>query len=97
MPTTPTRRRHNIGALASQRRAAPRAPARHKPGSTLAGPSVTFSWTTAAGATGYYLWLGSTGVGTHNLYSSGLQAGNSVTPPALPTNGESIYARLFTA
>jgi sugar lactone lactonase YvrE len=43
------------------------------PGSTLAGPSVTFSWSPAANATGYALWAGTsgTGPGSDNLYYSG--------------------------
>jgi hypothetical protein len=67
------------------------------PGSTLTGPSATFSWTAVSGATGYYLYLGSTGVGSSNLYASGKQTGSSVTPTGLPTNGEKIYARLSTS
>jgi hypothetical protein len=66
------------------------------PGSTLAGSSVTFNWTTAAGATGYILSLGSTGTGSYNLYYSGSITGTSVTVNNLPTNGETIYARLTT-
>jgi len=41
------------------------------PGSVLPGSSVTFSWTAGAGPTLYELWLGTTGVGTANLYNSG--------------------------
>ncbi len=64
------------------------------PGSTLAGSTVTFSWTTTSGASGYSLWLGSTGVGSVNLYDSGETTGTSATAKGLPTNGETIYARL---
>jgi hypothetical protein len=67
------------------------------PGSTLSGPSATFTWTTATGATGYYLWLGSTGVGSHNLHDSNQVTVNSETVSGLPTNGETIYARLYTS
>jgi len=65
-------------------------------GSLLAGPTVTFSWTAVTGASGYSLWLGSTGVGSHNLYDSGEHAGTSATVKGLPTNGETIYARINT-
>ncbi len=65
-------------------------------GSTLAGPSVTFSWTTPSGATGYRLVLGST-AGNNNLYGSGLIATSSTTANWLPTNGETIYATLYTS
>jgi hypothetical protein len=68
------------------------------PSSTLAGPSVTFSWTAGSGATGYALWIGSTGPGSDNLYYSGEHASTvtSLTPPGLPTNGETLYVRLIT-
>lgn len=66
------------------------------PTSTLAGPSVTFTWSGGTvGATAYQLWLGSTGVNTNNLYSSGVVTGTSVTPNNLPSNGATIYARLY--
>jgi len=68
------------------------------PGSTLAGPSVTFTWTPTTNASGYDLWLGSTGVASDNLYSSGkiLDPGFlSVTVPDLPTNSGQINARLY--
>ncbi len=64
-------------------------------GSVLAGPTVTFTWTTAPGATGYYFRLGST-AGANNLYSSGKIAATSATVSSLPTNGETIYATLYT-
>jgi hypothetical protein len=65
------------------------------PSSVLTGPAVTFNWTTAAGATSYRLWLG-TSRGTTNLYSSGVVTATSATVNHLPTNGETIYARLYT-
>ena len=65
-------------------------------GSVLAGANVTFTWSAATGASGYSLWLGSTGVGANNLYDSGERTGTSVTANGLPTNGETIYARLYT-
>lgn len=66
------------------------------PGSTLTGSTVTFGWSAAAGASAYSLWLGSTGVGSHNLYDSGEITGTSATVDTLPTNGTTIYARIFT-
>jgi len=65
------------------------------PGTVLVGPGVTFSWTTAPGATDYGFRLGTT-EGSNNLYGSGPITATSVTPPILPTNGETIYARLTT-
>jgi len=66
------------------------------PSSTLAGPSVTFTWTPEAGSQGYWLFLGTTGVGSKNLYDSGQQTATSATVSNLPTNGATIYARVYT-
>jgi hypothetical protein len=65
-------------------------------GSTLTGSSVTFSWTSEAGATQYYLSVGSTGVGSTNVYNSGWRDVTSWTATGLPTNGETLYLRLST-
>jgi predicted outer membrane repeat protein len=63
---------------------------------TFTGPDVTFSWSPATGAVGYSLWLGSTGVGSFNLYDSGATTALTAAANALPTNGETIYARVNT-
>src|SRR3989475_12304974 len=39
------------------------------PGSTLAGATVSFGWSAGTGATEYWLEVGTTGVGSTNLYS----------------------------
>jgi hypothetical protein len=68
------------------------------PGSTLSDPSVTFSWTAGANATGYGLWIGSTQPGSDNLYYSGEKASTvtSLTVSGLPGNGETLYVRLVS-
>jgi len=63
-------------------------------GSTLSGSSVTFNWTAGAGASAYWLVVGSTAGGT-NYYSSEL-SGLTATVNALPTNGSTIYATLYS-
>ncbi len=65
------------------------------PGSVLAGPSVTFSWTTSAGASGYGFRLGTT-AGGNDLWSSGHITTTSTIAKGLPTNGETVFARLYT-
>jgi len=65
-------------------------------GSVLGGSTVTFTWSASVGGSGYSLWLGSTGAGSDNLYSSHETTGTSATAKGLPTNGETIYARLYT-
>jgi hypothetical protein len=65
-------------------------------GSTLTGPSVTFDWSAATGANLYYLSIGSTGVGSNNLFNSGWRDVTSWTATGLPTNGETVYVRITT-
>jgi len=65
-------------------------------GSTFAGSSVTFNWTAEAGATGYYLWIGSTGANSNDIYNSAEKTTTSYTFTQMPTNGETIYVRLST-
>jgi hypothetical protein len=62
----------------------------------LAGPSVTFDWSAATGATKYYLSVGSTGVGSTNIYNSGWRDVTSWEATGLPTNGETLYVLLQT-
>ncbi len=64
------------------------------PGSTLSGSSVTFSWTAGAGASAYWLVVGSTAGGT-NYYSSEL-SGLTATVNGLPTNGSTVYVTLYS-
>jgi N-acetylneuraminic acid mutarotase len=66
------------------------------PGTVLSGPDVTFMWSAIKGAKDYSIWLGSTGVGSKNVYESKTTTGDSFKVTGLPTNGEKIYARLFT-
>jgi hypothetical protein len=65
------------------------------PGSTLSGASVAFSWTPGNTATHFELWLGTTGVGSSNLYNSGNVMVTTETVSGLPGNGETVYARLY--
>jgi sugar lactone lactonase YvrE len=64
--------------------------------STLAGSSVTFTWAVGNFVNEFYLFLGSNGVGSNNLYSSGYTSHTSVNVTGLPVNGETIYARLYS-
>ena len=64
------------------------------PGSTLAGTSATFSWSPGLGVTEYEFSLGTTGVGSSNLYSGSPTTALSATVAGLPTSGVRIYARL---
>jgi hypothetical protein len=65
-------------------------------GSTLSGSSVAFTWTAGAGASAYWLDVGST-AGGNNYYSSGnLGDVLTVTVNSLPTNGSAVYATLYS-
>ena len=67
------------------------------PGTILTGKSVTFTWTAAAsGNQGYWLLLGTEGIGSKDLYDSGQQTATSATVSGLPSNGVTIYARVYT-
>lgn len=65
-------------------------------GSTLTGPELAFSWNSVGGATGYSLWVGTAGVGSNNLYDSGQRTATSLVFANLPTNGATVYVRLYT-
>ena len=64
------------------------------PGSTLPGASVTFGWTPGIGVTQYFLYLGSA-LGTNDLFGQS-QTSLSVTVSGLPTDGRTIYVRLWS-
>jgi hypothetical protein len=67
------------------------------PGTMLtSGSTVTFGWTAGAGASAYWMDIGSV-PGGNNYYSSG-NLGNVLTTTAygLPTDGSMIYATLYS-
>jgi hypothetical protein len=66
------------------------------PGSTLTGSTATFKWTAGGGVVSYQLNLGTTGVGSSNLYTSGHTTATSAAVTGLPTTGVKIYARLYS-
>jgi len=66
------------------------------PDSTLTASSATFTWSTGTGASEYELWVGTENVGSSNLNHPGLTTGNTETVSGLPTNGETLYVRLYS-
>jgi hypothetical protein len=64
------------------------------PGTTLTGSSETFTWTAGTGVTEYFFELGSTGIGSDNLFSTGATTALTASVTGLPANGETIYARV---
>jgi len=65
-------------------------------GSTLSGASQTFTWSSVADATQYILHLSAVAPGNYELYLSGHITATSVNVTGLPTNGKTIYARLYS-
>jgi hypothetical protein len=65
------------------------------PGSTLSGSSVTFIWTAGLGASAYWLDVG-TAVGQGNIFAGNLGLVTSELVSGIPTNGITIYVRLWT-
>ena len=65
------------------------------PGSTLTGTSVTFSWTPGNIATAFEFRVGTLGPGSANLYNSNETGATSATVTDLPSNGSTVYVRLY--
>jgi hypothetical protein len=66
-----------------------------QPGTKLSGSSVTFQWNAGAAVTQYYVWAGST-VGASDLANLNAGSNLSATVSGLPTNGSTIYVRLWS-
>jgi hypothetical protein len=66
------------------------------PGSTLSGTSATFTWSAVSGATAYWVYVGTTGVGSSNIFanSSSITA-TSQAVTGLPTSG-TVYVRVYS-
>jgi hypothetical protein len=65
------------------------------PGTILSGSAVTFDWSSVTGATQYWLYVGTTGVGSLNVYSSSTGLATSAGVTGIPTSG-TIYVRVWT-
>jgi hypothetical protein len=65
-------------------------------GGTLGGTSQAFTWNAGTAVTEYILRIGSTGVGSTNLYSGPETTAMSATVNNLPRNGETLYVSLWS-
>ncbi len=65
------------------------------PDSTLAGSSASFTWSAGSGALQYWLTVGTTAGGL-DLYNQGQGLALTTTVNGLPTNGSTLYIRLYT-
>ena len=66
------------------------------PGSTLTSSTVTFGWTAGAGASNYWLDVGSTPGGNQYFQSGPLGNVLTTTVSGLPTDGSTIYVTLYS-
>jgi hypothetical protein len=67
------------------------------PGSTLSGNTVTFTWSSDANATGYWVDVSAVGPGGNDLDSSGnLGTAQTETIYNLPADGSTIYVTLYS-
>jgi hypothetical protein len=64
-------------------------------GSTLSAGPVTFTWTTGTGVAEAWIWVGTT-PGGQDLYVNGGAGVTTATAPGLPTNGSTVYVRLWS-
>jgi serine protease len=65
------------------------------PGSTFSSSSVTFSWTSGTGVSQYFLYVGNS-VGGNEIYGQSQGTNRSVTVSGIPTDGRTIYVRLWS-
>ncbi len=66
------------------------------PGSTLPGASATFTWSAVSGATAYWVYVGSTGVGSKNIFANASSiTATSQSVSGLPTTG-TVYVRVYS-
>ncbi|HLF77788.1 MAG TPA: CAP domain-containing protein [Dehalococcoidia bacterium] len=65
------------------------------PGSRFTSTTVTFSWSAATNASEYFLYIG-TSAGSNNMYGRSQGLNRSVTLSGFPSNGSTVYVRLWT-
>jgi uncharacterized protein YkwD len=64
-------------------------------GSTLPGSAATFAWSAGSGALEYFLYAGAS-AGSNTYYGQSAGLNGSATVTTLPTNGSTVYVRLWT-
>lgn len=57
-------------------------------------PEVTFTWSTGLGATQYHLYVGTAGVGSHNIVDQNTGSATTLTVNYIPTGATILYVRL---
>jgi pimeloyl-ACP methyl ester carboxylesterase len=64
------------------------------PGSTLTFSSAIFQWSSGTGVSDYFLYVGKS-VGTNDIYGQDQGLNLSTTVNSLPTDGSTLYVRLY--
>jgi hypothetical protein len=65
-------------------------------GATLPGSTATLQWSTGVGVSEYWLYLSKVSTGGKEIYSSALGSKTSMTFTTLPTDGSTLYVRLWS-
>jgi hypothetical protein len=65
------------------------------PGSTLSGPTATFTWTPGVGYKYYRLTVSTGWPGQANVYNEGTNPGTSAFVSGIPMEGVTFYVRLY--
>jgi hypothetical protein len=65
------------------------------PGTTLFSSTTTFTWSAGSGVSQYYVHIGST-FAAADLYNQTQGTNHSVTMNGLPTDGRTLYVRLWS-
>jgi len=65
-------------------------------GSTLPGSTVTFQWSAGVGVSQYWLYASKVAPGGQDIYSGSQGSNTSKTFTTLPTDGSTIYIRLWS-
>lgn len=66
------------------------------PGSMLTSSNVTFGWTEGGEVTQIALYVGTGGAGSYDLYAAFPRTGLSAAVSGLPTDGRTIFVRLWS-
>jgi hypothetical protein len=65
------------------------------PGPSLTQSSVSFQWNTVAGASEYWLEVGTT-LGSNNIFTQSTGTSTSQTVTGIPTDADAVHVRLWT-
>jgi hypothetical protein len=65
-------------------------------GASLPGSTVTFQWSAGMGVSAYWLYLSKVAPGGKEIYSSAQGSNTSMTFTTLPTDGSTLYVRLWS-